>query len=98
MPAAHRNGDARNCGAVTVVIGQSTTFVEGRLWAVAGDINDHGDGQLIPTGATVFIEGKLVIVNTPDDAVADDLCLPLGGLHCEPMTAAGSPTTFAYGG
>lgn len=79
------------------MVNQSTTFVEGRLWAVAGDINDHGDGQLIPSGASVYIQGALVIVHAPDLAQPDDLCIPIGEPHCEPMTAAGSPTTFAYG-
>lgn len=97
MPPAHRHGDARNCGATTVVVNQSTTYVEGRLWAVDGDINSHGDGQLIHSGTSVFIEGILVIVHAPDDAAPDDLCIPLNGNHCEPMTAEGSGTTFAYG-
>lgn len=97
MPSAHRNGDPRVCGAATVVVGQSTTFVDGRLWAVAGDINTDGDGQLIPSGASVFIQGKLVIVHSPDSAEPDDLCIPIGGPHCLPETAAGSGATFAYG-
>lgn len=95
MPPAHRHGDARTCGATTVVIGQSTTYVDGRLWAVEGDVNTDGDGQLIPSVAGVLIEGKRVIVHAPDDAVPDDLCLPVGGAHCEPMTAEGSSDTFA---
>jgi hypothetical protein len=97
MPPAHRHGDARDCGATTVVAGQSSTFVEGRLWAVIGDPNTDGDGALIPSGASVFIEGKLIIVHAPDDAEPDDLCPIIGGPHCEPMTAEGSGTTFAYG-
>lgn len=95
MPMAHRHGDARVCGATTVVAGQSTTTVDGALWAVAGDVNSDGDGQLIPSVSGVTIEGKLVIVNAPDHAEMDDLCTPLGGLHCDPMTAAGSSTTSA---
>jgi hypothetical protein len=97
MPAAHRHGDARACGATTVVVGNSTTFVDGKLWAVEGDINTDGNGQLIPSGSAVYIQGKPVIVNAPDDAVPDDKCLPFGGAHCEPKTAGGSGATFAYG-
>jgi len=97
MPAAHRHGDARACGATTVVIGNSTTYVDGKLWAVIGDINTHGEGGLVPSGSTVYVQGKLVIVNTPDDADPDDLFKPQGGLHGEPKTAEGSGTTFAYG-
>jgi hypothetical protein len=95
MPPAHRHGDPRTCGATTVVVGQGSTFVDGKLWAVEGDINSHGDGQLIASVATVLIEGKKVIVHAPDDAVPDDLCIPLDGAHCKPMTAAGSGSTFA---
>jgi uncharacterized Zn-binding protein involved in type VI secretion len=97
MPPAHRNGDPRTCGASTVVAGQGTTFVDGKLWAVKDDPNTDGDGQLIPTGTSVFIQGKPVIVHSPDPAQPDDLCPPLGGEHCDPKTAAGSGATFAYG-
>ena len=97
MPAAHRHGDARVCGATTVVVGQSFCRVNGKLWAVEGDPNSHGDGQLIHSQAFVKIAGKLVILNTPDDAVADDLCIPIGPPHCEPVTAEGSPNTFVGG-
>ena len=96
MPPAHRNSDPRVCGAVTTVVGQSTVFVEGQLWAVNGDPNSHGDGALIASGSTVFIEGKPVIVHAPDTAVADALC-PLPP-HCAPDTAGGSGTVYAYGG
>jgi hypothetical protein len=95
MPGAHRHGDARACGATTVVVGQGSTYVNGRLWAVEGDINSHGNGELVASVATVLIEGKRVIVNAPDDAAPDDLCIPLNGAHCEPMTAEGSGDTFA---
>ncbi len=97
MPPAHRDGDARTCGAATIVVGQSTTFCEGHLWAVEGDINSDGDGQLIPSGSGVFVAGIPVIVHAPDDAQPDDLCIPIGGPHCEPETASGSAQTFAYG-
>lgn len=97
MPPAHRNGDPRTCGATTVVVGQGTTFVDGKLWAVKDDPNTDGDGQLIPSGTSVFIQGLLVIVHAPDEAQPDDLCPPLGGEHCDPKTAAGSGATFAYG-
>ncbi len=70
----HTHGMKRVCGATTVVIGQKTVFVNGKLWAVRGDPNSHGDGQLINTGTTVFIAGIPVIVHSPDPAVPDDLC------------------------
>jgi uncharacterized Zn-binding protein involved in type VI secretion len=98
MPfAAHRNGDTRTCGASTVVVGQTTVFVNNRLWAVEGDINSHGSGNLVPvTGDTIYIEDKLVIVHGPDNAFPDDLCPIVGEPHCAPLTASGSGDTSAY--
>ena len=90
MPQVHRHGDARNCGATTVVQGQGTIYVNGKLWAVDNDPNTHTNGGLIPTGSTVFVEGKLVIVHTPDSAKPDNAG------HPNPATAAGSDDVFAY--
>jgi hypothetical protein len=93
MARAHRHGDLRNCGATTIVVGQSTVFVNGKLWAVDGDPNTHGNGNLKPiTGSTVFCENKLVIV-LPDTCYNCD-----GADHCpssdDPATA--SNDVFAY--
>lgn len=72
MAGAHRNTDSRNCGAKTVVSGQSFVYVNGLLWAVENDPEDHGNGQLVSVSAgTVLINGKKVIVLT-DAALADD--------------------------
>jgi uncharacterized Zn-binding protein involved in type VI secretion len=91
LPKAHRNNDARSCGAKTTVQNQSTVFVNGRLWAVKGTFNSHGDGALInSTGDTVFVEGIPVIVHGPDHANPDNAD------HPDPMTAEGSGDTFAY--
>jgi len=97
MPKAHRHSDARVCGASTIVTNQSTVFVNGLLWAVQGDPNDHLLGGLIPSGSTVTVEGILVIVDAPDHAEPDDICFSSGPPHCDPMTAGGSPDVFAYG-
>lgn len=94
MPAAHRHGDGRICGATTVVSGQSTVYVNGQLWAVAGDGNSHGGGALSPSGSTIEINGKKIIVNAPDGAAADSLC-PIPP-HCGPSTSGGSGDVFAY--
>ena len=97
MAQVHRNDDSRICGAATVVIGQSTVFANGKLWAVEGDINDHGDGALIAaTGHSVFINGIAVIVHGPDPAVPDALCPIIGAPHCNPQTAQGSDNVFCY--
>lgn len=92
MPKAHRAGDLRACGATTVVVGQSTVTVNGKLWAVKDDPNTHTAGGLIPAGQTVTINGKLVIVNTPDLARIDGL----GHVGAADETAEGSPNVFAY--
>lgn len=96
MPAAHLHGDTRICGATTIVTGQSTVYVNGKLWAVDGDANSHGGGQLQASGSTVIINGKPVIVNAPDSASPDGLCPIPGGPHCAPATASGSGDVSAY--
>lgn len=67
------------------------------LWAVAGDQNSHGDGALIASQTAVKINGKSVIVHQPDSASPDDLCPLVGGDHCTPKTASGSPKTYLGG-
>jgi hypothetical protein len=98
MPyAAHRHGDLRTCGATTKVSHQTTVFVNNKLWAVEGDENTDGEGDLIAvTGDTVFIGERLVIVHGPDNAFPDSKCPIPGGQHCTPFTAQGSGDTFIY--
>ena len=93
MPLAHRHGDARVCGATTVVTGQSTVTINGQLWAVEGDPNTHLEGGLIASGSTVTINGKKVIVNQPDQAVADTIGFPP---HDNPMTAGSCASVSCY--
>lgn len=96
MPGAHTHGMKRICSASTTVENQSTTKVEGQLWAVRDTTCDHGDGQLInTTGSSVKIEGKPVIVHGPDHAKPNDIKLKP---HTNPMTAQGSGSVFAYSG
>lgn len=97
MPSAHRHGDLRVCGATTIVVGQGTVTVNGKLWAVDDDPNTHGNGGLIPSGSTVTIQGKRVIVHAADSAKPDDLCPTIGPPHCNPQTAQGSGDVSAYG-
>lgn len=74
MPVAHRHSDFRACGATTIVTGQSTVYVNSKLWAVEGDEDSHEEGPLLAVnGVTVFIEGKKVITvqdpgSAPDNA------------------------------
>jgi hypothetical protein len=99
MPyGAHRQTDARVCGGKTKVVGQSTVFVNDKLWAVKDDvILTHSGGELIPTGTTIFVENKLIIAHTPDQAKPDSLCSEDGDItHCNPMTAEGSSDTLVY--
>ena len=91
---AHLHGDLRTCGATTVVIGQSSVYIDGKLWAVHGDPNTDGNGALI-SASSIKIEGKGVIVHRPDNANPDDLCPVPGGDHCTPKTAQGSGSVFA---
>lgn len=95
MPGAHRHADSRFCGATTIVEGQGTVKVNGRLWAVEGDPNTHGEGRLIAVyGAqNVKIQGKKVIVAV-GDAAGGDLAL-----HPAPPTdpESSSGSVSAYG-
>lgn len=93
MPKAHRHADLRACGATTVVAGQGSVTVNGRLWAVDNDPNTHGEGGLIPSGASVTIAGKRVIVHRPDQAKIDGL-LHVGS---QDETASASSSVSAYG-
>lgn len=94
---AHRDGDSRTCGAKTTVQGQDNVYVNGKLWAVDQDPNNHGAGNLDAAhGRTVRVNGKGVIVHAPDDAEQDNLCQPLGGDHCSPKTDQGSDNVLAY--
>lgn len=96
MPKAHRNGDGRFCGASTIVTGQSTVKVNGKLWAVEGDGNSHGGGSLYAVyGAkNIKIEGKKIICAVGDKAGPDAL------LHPIPPTdpSSGSPNVIVYEG
>lgn len=93
MPGAHRFGDSRACGASTIVVGNQTVFVNGRLWAVKGDIDTHEAGGLInTTGHTVFNQGIPVIVL--GDKAEQDM---LGHVMSDDEAASASGDTFAYG-
>lgn len=84
MAFSHRIGDDRACGAVTVQRGQDFVTVDGQLWAVEGDPDSHGSGELIHSQDYVSIGGILVILQG-DSASADDLCPIVRGDHCDPI-------------
>jgi uncharacterized Zn-binding protein involved in type VI secretion len=96
MPKAHRQTDSRFCGSSTVVINQSSVEVNGKLWAVEGDQDDHVRGDLIAkTGArNVYIEGKRVIVALGDEGAPD---LEEGHTTGPTNPSTGSDNVFAYG-
>lgn len=96
MPGAHRNDDLRFCTAKTIVVGQGSVYVNGKLWAVEGDPNDHGAGNLIQVynGGNVYAEGKKIIVAVGDLAEPDNLFHPFP--PTDPSTASGD--VFAYTG
>ena len=91
MPAVHRHGDARVCGATTVVSGNTTVYANSKLIAIHGNANSHGSGGLTAGSDSVFIGDVAVVNHTPDGAAPDSLCIPIGAPHCSPSTAAGSP-------
>ena len=90
LPAVHRHGDARVCGATTIVSTNSTVFCNGELIAVNGNVNTHGAGALSAGAAHMYCHGTLVVNNTPDAAAAD--LVP----HAPALTktAGGSPNVF----
>ena len=101
MPGAHRNGDKRFCGAETIVVGQSTVFVNGKLWAVEDDIDSHcNEGKLnaVYGKKNVYIGIKRVICAMGDTAEDDHA-------GCEVLHPSGatnpkghSPDVQVYGG
>lgn len=94
MPPVHRETDLRSCGATTIVEINTTVFANFLLVAVDTNPNTHGGGQLIAGSRAVFAHGILTVNHTPDQANADSLCVPIGGAHCAPETAQGSPDVF----
>lgn len=91
--SVHRNGDARSCGASTIVSGQSTVFANGKLVSVDADRNSHGGGALQASCNQVFVNGKLV-VKKGNSASPDSLCPDEGGEHCSPNATSGSGNVF----
>ena len=103
MPGAHRDNDTRFCGARTIVSGQSTVRVEGRLWAVEGDKDTHcnqGALSAVYGPSNIRISGKKVICAVGDIAASDK-----AGAGCDVKHPAGatnplgaSSTVIIYGG
>lgn len=99
VPRVHRDTDLRICGAATIVVGQSTVFVNNLLWAVDFDIDTHCNaGPLKPITAprNVYVENKLVIC-APGDAFYSPDYLGCFLPH-SPFPVGGSPNTYVYGG
>jgi len=92
--AVHRDTDPRTCGASTIVSGQDNVYANNLLVSVDGDPNSHGGGALSAANNNVFVNNKLVVNDTPENAAPDALCPPLGGDHCNPQTAGGSPNVY----
>lgn len=94
MPGVHRNGDQRGCGAANRVVGQSTVFINNKLASVDNDPNSHGGGNLNASNPNVYINGKLVVIQS-NSASSDSLC-PLPG-HCNPHAVGCSGDTYIGG-
>lgn len=73
IPGAHRQDDLRFCGATTIVVNQPNVYVNSKLWAVEGDPETHGNGDLIAVYGqkNVYIKGKHVICAIGDQADPD---------------------------
>lgn len=93
MTAAHRNTDARSCGATTVTAQSRNVYVNGLLWSIDADPNSDGGGALSAAVNNVYIGGTMV-VNVGDSAAPDSLCVPVGGAHCAPNAKGGSGNVF----
>lgn len=94
MPKVHRHNDPRTCGATTIVVGQGNVYANNKLISVDKDPNTHGGGTLNAANNSVYVNNKLVVNHTPESANPDSLCVPVGGAHCNPRTANGSPNVF----
>ena len=92
MTGVHRNHDSRACGAQTVVTGNTSVFVNGRLVSVDGDPNTHDEGALIADCNHFFCHSTLVVDNF-DNASADALC-PATPVHCNPQAVTASDNVF----
>ncbi|MDP6585251.1 MAG: hypothetical protein QF535_11375 [Anaerolineales bacterium] len=92
---AHREGDLRSCGAVTVSLIPENVlvYVNGQRFAIDGDPNSHGAGALIASTNNVFINGTRV-VNNFDLAAADAFCPTLNAEHCHPEAVQASLDVF----
>lgn len=101
MPGAHRDTDKRFCDAKTIVTGQSTVYVNGLLWAVEGDLDDHcnqGALQAVYGSKSIYIEGKNIICAVGDIAAPDKedcfIVHPTGATNPKGK----SPNVSVYGG
>ena len=88
----HRNTDKRSCNAQTVVIGQSTVFINGLLASVEGDPNTHKKGELLATmnDGSIFINNKKVVMKGSESK--PDL------LHLKSKAVGASSNVYASGG
>ena len=94
MKPIHRDTDSRACGASTIATNHKVT-ANSLLIAVNGDPNSHGGGALNASSKKVYCGGILVVIHKADSAAPDALCVPIGGAHCGPSTAQGSPNVYA---
>jgi uncharacterized Zn-binding protein involved in type VI secretion len=66
-----------------------------QLWAVEGDPNSHGGGDLIASNPKTVYINNISVIEHEDPANADSLCD--SDAHCSPSTSSGSSTVFVYG-
>ena len=89
MPAVHRNGDVRKCGASTLA-GASSVFVNGSAISLQGDPNTHIAGALAASNTSnIYAEGRKIVL-AGSSASPDRKCGP-PNVHCNPAAVGGSP-------
>lgn len=94
MALAHRNGDKRFCDGETIVEGNSTVFVNGKLWAIEGNVDSHEMGNLVVIGQRTVKIGGIPAVGALKDTAVPDLFGHMEG-PVDPLE--GSPNVFVYG-
>jgi hypothetical protein len=92
MALAHRIGDLRSCGSLTIqgLAPQTFVTVDGKLWAVQGALSSEGAGAFETVSKTWIKIGGVSVVTVGDVALPDNLCPTLGGAHCAPVASQGS--------
>lgn len=68
------------------------------LISVLGSKNSHGNGGLLASNNSgKFFIGGAKVVYVGSSSAPDDLCIPIGPPHCDPVSTTGSTKVFSEG-